>query len=264
MLFVQHPDLLKRLVSELLRIRHESIEQFEITNPEMPPESLSGKFCRLDINMIVDGQRVNLEIQVHDQGDYPERALFHWARVYSTALPRGKDYLELPRTVIISIVDFCLFECAEYHSEFQPLEVTRHEPLSDRMSLHFFELRKLPAEIRREDMLLLWLSLFNAETEEELGQISSLEVPVMEQAISAYRRITVTPEFKEAARLRELAQHNEASALRHEREQERKIWQNVVADKDAAIADKDAAIADKDAENERLRKELAELRAELS
>ena len=39
MLFVKHIDLLKQLVSELLEIRLESIGEFYITNPEMPPES---------------------------------------------------------------------------------------------------------------------------------------------------------------------------------------------------------------------------------
>jgi len=50
-LFVRDPDLLKRLVAELLGIKLECIQQFEIRNPEMPPESLGDKFCRLDINM---------------------------------------------------------------------------------------------------------------------------------------------------------------------------------------------------------------------
>jgi len=47
-LFVKNPDLLKQLVSDLLSIRPESIEQFLITNPEMPPEAMGDKFCRLD------------------------------------------------------------------------------------------------------------------------------------------------------------------------------------------------------------------------
>jgi predicted transposase/invertase (TIGR01784 family) len=137
-LFVQYPDLLKRLVVVLLDIQLESIGRFEIANPEMPPEVVGDKFCRLDINMTVDGQRVDLEIQVEDEHDYPERSLFHWAREYSTALAAGHEYAELPRVVIISIVAFKLFGCAEFHSEFQPLEVTRHTPLTDRMSLHYF------------------------------------------------------------------------------------------------------------------------------
>jgi hypothetical protein len=69
----------------------------------------------------------------------------------------------------------------------------------------------------------------------------------MKQAIRAYHNITVTPEFKEMERLRSLARHNEASALRHARNEESKRWQSVGADKDAKLADKDAKLADKDA-----------------
>ncbi|MDR1687801.1 MAG: hypothetical protein LBS21_04215 [Clostridiales bacterium] len=90
----------------------------------------------------------------------------------------------------------------------------------------------------------------------------------MEQAISAYRSITATNEFKEAERLRIFARHNEASALGHAwREATRKAdekWQVFVADKDAAhnlaLADKDAALADKDAENAKLLQLIAELK----
>jgi len=221
MLFVKNPDLLKQLVSELLSIPIKKISQFEITNPEMPPEAMGDKFCRLDINMIVDGQRVSLEIQVRNEGDFPERILFQWARVYSSALESGGDYKELPRTVIISIIDFQLLDCREFHSEFRPLEVSRHEELTDKMTLHFFELGKLPDGINANNMLLLWLALFKAETKEELDRIKSLEVSIMEQAINAYNTITVSPEFQELERLRSLARHNEASALRHARDEGR-------------------------------------------
>jgi predicted transposase/invertase (TIGR01784 family) len=235
-LFVKYPDLLKRLVTELLGIALDSISQFDITNPEMPPESLGDKFCRLDINMTVNGQRVDLEIQVRDEGDFPERTLLYWAREYSSALPAGSEYHELPRVVIISIVAFNLFDCEEYHSEFQALEVTRHMPLTDKQSLHYFELPKLPEVVGADDELKLWLSLFKAETEEELKQIEKLEVPVMQQAIKAYRSITVTPEFREKERLYAKARHDEAQALFNARQEESEKWQGVVANKDAEIA----------------------------
>ncbi|GHV69482.1 hypothetical protein AGMMS49928_11950 [Spirochaetia bacterium] len=41
-----------------------------------------------------------------------------------------------------------------------------------------------------------------AETEEDLKEIETLEVPIMEQAINTYRSITATDEFKEIERLR--------------------------------------------------------------
>ena len=267
MLFVQYPDLLKRLVAELLGIRIESIEEFTITNPEMPPEVIGDKFCRLDINMTVDGQLVDLEIQVTDEDDYGERSLYYWAREYSTALVAGREYYDLPRTIIVSIIAFKLFECAEFHSEFQPLEVTRHTPLTDRMCLHYFELPKLPDTVSADNDLELWLSLFKAETEEELTRIEALEAPTMKQAIGAYRKVTATDEFKEIERLRSRAHHNEASALGHARREaqkaEREKWQGAIADKDAAIADKNAAIADKDAAIADKDALIAKLRARL-
>ena len=213
MLFVQYPELLKKLVAALLGIPLESIEQFTIRNPEMPPDNLGDKFCRLDINMTVNGQRVDLEVQIGNEGDYPERVLFYWAREFSSALPKGKGYGILPRTVVISIIDFVLFDCEEYQSFFQPLEVERHTLLSDKMGLHFFELPKLPEVVGEKDKLLLWLSLFKAETEEELTKIDEMEVPEMSQAINAYYTITASSEFREKERLRAKARHDEAQAL---------------------------------------------------
>lgn len=219
MLFVKYPELLKDLVSALLGIPLEEIQQFTILNPEMPPESLGDKFCRLDIHMIVNGARVDLEIQITDEGDFRERTMFYWARDFSTSLPTGGNYADLPRTIIISIIDFKLFDCEEYHSFFQLLETTRHTLLSDKMGLHFFELPKLPPNLRAKDMLLLWLSLFKASTEDELKQIQALEVPVMDQAINAYYTITASSEFRERERLYEKARHDEAQALHHAKQE---------------------------------------------
>jgi hypothetical protein len=80
-----------------------------------------------------------------------------------------------------------------------------------------------------------------------LSKIKAMEVPVMDQAIGAYHTITASSEFREMERLNSLAWHNEASALRHAAEVERKKWLGVVADKDAALVNKDVALADKDA-----------------
>jgi len=236
MVFTKNPGLLKRLVAIILRIKLSDIEEFAITNPGMAPEEVGGKFCHLDIMMTVNGQRVNLEIQVEDEGDYTERSLYHWARAYSTALNAGGEYGDLPRTIVISIIGFKLFDCPEFHSEFKVLEVKRHAPLNDKFDMYFFELPKLPGVDGARDELELWLALFDAETEEDLAKIERLEVPIMEQAIGAFRHVAATDEFKEIERMRSLARHNEASALDWAQREERQKWQGVVADKDAEIA----------------------------
>jgi predicted transposase/invertase (TIGR01784 family) len=214
MLFVKRPDLLKKLVASILRISFANIDKFEIRNPEMPPESLGDKFCRLDINMEIDGQRVDLEIQQRREGgNFPERSLYYWAREYSTALLESAKYGALPRTIVISIVGFNLFPCEEYHSEFQVLEVNRHSPLTDKFIMHYFELPKIPKTVMADNRLELWLSLFNAKTEEELEALAQTEVSEMAEAVKVFHQITITPEFRERERLYAKARNDEASAL---------------------------------------------------
>jgi predicted transposase/invertase (TIGR01784 family) len=249
MLFVNYPDLLKRLVATLLDIPLESIESFQLINTEMPPEEIGKKFCRLDINTVVDGKRVNIEIQVRDEGNYPERSIFTMAKMLTASLPSGDDYSLLPKTILISILGFNQWECEEVHSEYAPLEVNRHTLLSDIAIWHFFELKKMPDvdSIDKTSEKDLWLALFNADTEEELEKLTVEGGDVMTQAIEAYRGITATDKFKYLENLREKIKHDEAQALSNARKQEREKWQDVVANKDA--------------ENERLRQQLAELQA---
>lgn len=157
--------------------------------------------------------------------------MYYWAREFSSSLLTGQGYSMLPRTIVISIIYFILFECEEYDSFFQPLEVKRHALLSDKMGFHFFELPKLPADVSGDSMLLLWLSLFKAETEEELEKIKEMEVPVMSQAINAYYTITASSEFREKERLRAKARHDEAQALYNaDRNAKIGIARNMIAD----------------------------------
>ena len=74
-------------------------------------------------------------------------------------------------------------------------------------------------------------------------------ISVIKEAINAYHSIIASPEFRELERLRSKARHEEEQALYHARQQEREKWQTVIADKDA--------------ENEQLRKQIAELQAQL-
>ncbi|MDR0903306.1 MAG: Rpn family recombination-promoting nuclease/putative transposase [Ruminococcus sp.] len=215
MFFVKNPKLLKRVVGMMLKTPLDSISEFTITNSEIPPEALDDKFCRLDINMIVSGQRVDLEIQVEDKKDYPERSLYYWAREYSSALQSGDTYKQLPRVIIINILAFSLFDCEEFHSEFRPLEVTRHTELSDKQVMHYYELPKLPEPTDGDEEIKFWLAFFKAETEEELNRIVEKGVPVMSEAVAAYKSVAHSNEFREIERLRERTKHNEASALGH-------------------------------------------------
>ena len=252
-LFTKYTKLLERLVSELLSIPYESIKDFRITNPEIQADEPGKKFCKLDINMAIDGRIVDLEVQVSNEGNYPERSLFYWAREFSTGLNERDDYSLAQQTIIISILGFNLFpDPQKYHSEYQALEVTSHEPLTDKMILHYYELKKLTPLSKIDTGRELWLKLFNAETEEDLAKIEEMGVPVMNEARAAYRKVTATEEFRNMERARLKASHDEAQALANERRKTQREddekYKVIIDAKDAELADKDAELADKDAE----------------
>ncbi|MCL2619625.1 MAG: Rpn family recombination-promoting nuclease/putative transposase [Defluviitaleaceae bacterium] len=239
LLFIKYPDLLKRLVSELLSIKYNDITEIYMTNPEMPPETIGDKFCRLDINMMVNEKQVSLEIQVARQSYYPIRSLYYWSRMFSTALKASGEYATLPPTISINIIDFNQFENPnKFEWEFQFRETQTHELLTDKATIRFYELKKLPPLKDEDGGKELWLKLFKAKTEEDLEEIAKMEVPVMSQAIAAYRHVVATDEFKEIERLRAKARSDEAQAMYDINEH----WREIVADKDAKIAELEAQL----------------------
>jgi len=135
-------------------------------------------------------------------------------------------------------------DSAEFHSEFGALEVKRHTPLSDKFCLHFYELPKLPPLGATDSGKELWLSLFNAKTEEDLKKIEAMEVPIMSEALQAYRHVAASDEFKERERARSMAAHDRAQAMYNAQRQRDEHWQIVVAKKDTALAERDTLIAE--------------------
>ena len=92
--FTENVDMLYSFVASMLDIPQESISEIKITNPELPPDSLEGKFSRLDLNLKVNNRLVNVEIQMKNEPDYRDRTLFYWAKLYF----RTKERRELQRT----------------------------------------------------------------------------------------------------------------------------------------------------------------------
>ena len=264
MLFVRYPHLLKRLIAATLGISIDMIEEFHIMNTEMTPEEIGGKYCRLDVSMVVNGIQINIEVQNWKKGSFIERTLFNWSRLFSSSLSSGLDYVQLKKTIVICIVNFELFKENGVHSHFQLLEVNRHTLLSDKMDLHYFELPKVPelAEIDFNNELELWLALFNANTQAELDKLATDGGEIMQEAIEAYERITASEEFKELYWSRRMAEHDEAQAITDATiELEAKIAEkdNQLAEKDNQIAEKDDQIAEKNDQIAEKDRQIAEL-----
>ena len=93
--------------------------------------------------------------------------------------------------------------------------------------------------------------------------IDGYGVDEINEVVTAYRKLSQSPEFHILETQRIMAEADEAQAMGNaERRGEARAnerWESIVADKDTELADKDAVLANKDAEIKKLQQQLTEL-----
>ena len=90
----------------------------------------------------------------------------------------------------ICIINFDLFACEDYHFRFKVLETDRHEVLTDKFAIHFFELKKL-GKFKKNRRMEDWLNLINAETEGDLMAIQqTTQIPEAKDTIVMLRQLS--------------------------------------------------------------------------
>lgn len=209
----KNKNIIASFISALLEIPRDSIKSIIIDNVELAPEYLNRKFSRLDLRVNVDGRIINVEIQVNYEPYFSERTLFYWAKIYSGELKSGEEYGELKQTICINIINFDLFDCDDYHSHFKVMETERHEVLSDKFSIHFFELKKI-GKSKQNKPMEDWLNLINAETEGDLMDIQqTTTIPEINETIVMLREMSADEKIRQEAYYREKRLHDEATAL---------------------------------------------------
>ena len=207
-------DIIAAFISDLLEIPRSSIKKIYINNVELAPEYFDQKFSRLDLRLDVDGRIVNIEMQVNREPDFNDRTLFYWSKIYSEQLKTGEEYGELNQTICINIINFNQFDCPDYHSHFKVLEKERHEVLSEKFAIHFFELKKIKDSQKHKPMED-WLNLINAETEGDLMDIqSTTKSPEVQKTIVMLRELSADEKLHQEVYYREKRLHDEASALK--------------------------------------------------
>ena len=210
----RNSDILHAFISDILDIPYDSINKIAIQNSELIPYEADEKFSRLDLKLEVNDKLINVEMQINDDGYFRDRALYYWSRLFTSELKEGENYSLLKQSISINIINFNMFECTDFHSAFVIMEENRHELLSDKCAIHFFELKKINKKPNPSNKKELWMQLINAESEEELEMLSDTKVPAIEKAVNVIIDMSNDSKIREEARIREKALHDKATALK--------------------------------------------------
>lgn len=167
--------VLKGLICSLLHLSTQEVSSVVINNPIILGESINDKTFFLDISITLnDHTLINLEMQVINEHNWPERSLSYLCRTFDN-LNSGKDYSTVQPAIQIGLLDFTLFpEYPEFYSTYQFLNVKNHTIYSDKLRLCVLDLTRidLATEEDRQYHIDYWASLFKATTWEELRMLA--------------------------------------------------------------------------------------------
>ncbi len=207
--------LTKALISDLLEIPRDEIQNVTILNVEIPPERWRQKFNRLDLQLQVDDKIVNVEMQVRGEKSFRDRSLFYWSRIFTRDLKTGEVYKQLKQTICVNILDFDLFddEDEDYHTTVRVTYGKRRRLFTKKFAIHVFELKKLN-RFKKGRPMEDWLRLINVGSKEELmAIIDSATIPEVRDAGIVLNDFQADERMRQEAWYREKQMHDEASQI---------------------------------------------------
>ena len=172
----KNEKVLRGLICALLHLKPKQIRTITITNPINLSENIEGKDFILDINIELNNNTyINLEMQVVNKHNWPDRSLSYLCRNYDT-LYQGQDYEEARPVYHIGFLDFTLFpDNPEFYATYKMLNVKNHHTYSDKFVLSVVDLSQIELATEADEAcgLTYWARLFKATTWEELKMLAN-------------------------------------------------------------------------------------------
>lgn len=250
-LLQENNNVLIGLISALLQMKPDEILSATIENPIVLGKSIDAKNFLLDIKVKMhDGTTINLEMQVINEHNWPERSMSYLCRTFDN-VNKGEDYLEVKPVIQIGLLDFTLFpDNPEFYATYKLLNVKNHKIYSDRLRISVLDLTHTELATKEDRVWQLdhWAALFKARTWEEIKMLAQ-DNEYIGDASAAIYKLTADEEIRLQCEAREdyFRRQRSNQHMFEKVSREKKELEDTVARRDATIAEKDAALAEKDA-----------------
>ena len=239
-----------------------------IYNPIVLGKYIKDKTFILDIKVLLnDDTIINLEMQLNDYGNWPERSLGYLCRNFDN-LNKGDNYINTKAAIHIGFLNFTLFpHTPEFHAIYKMQNVKYHNVYTDKFMLHVIELNNVELATEEDHAYGIdkWASFFKAKTWEDLRMIIDNN-PALQSAAETLYQLNMDEQFRETCDrfIRAEAEKNALHRIKAELTQANEALTAENADKDCMIAEKDAEIAAKDAKIADKDIEIADKDAEIA
>ena len=221
----KHKNVLRSIVCACLKLEVGDVQDNVVQNPIEFGEAIDDKTFILDINVLLNNNTIiNLEMQVLDLKDWPERSLSYLARSYDN-VAKGDEYINVKPVYHIGFLNYTLFpESPEFFARYRMMNIKNHHVYTTKFNLYVVDLTqiKLATQEDVDTGLVYWTQVFKAKTWEELRQMAERNQELQEatEALYVYNQDEIV---KEQCRARQ-------DYYNHERGMQKRM-----EEKDAAI-----------------------------
>lgn len=167
--------VLRGLIGSLLHLKQEKIQTVEIKNPIELGKAINNKNFILDIRVLLNNNMIiNLEMQVSNHGDWPDRALSYLCRGFDN-LQKGEEYDQVLPAIHIGILDFVLFpDDLEFYATNKLMNVRSHKVFNDKFVLNVLSLKQIELATEEDKAWELdkWAQLFSAKTWRDIKMLA--------------------------------------------------------------------------------------------
>lgn len=185
----KHKNVLRSVVCACLKLKAEEVQDIVVQNPIELGEAIDDKTFILDINVLLNNNTIiNLEMQVLDLKDWPERSLSYLARSYDN-VAKGDEYINVKPVYHIGFLNYTIFlEYPEFFAKYRMMNIKNHNVYTTKFNLCVVDLTKIELATQ-EDVdtgLVYWTQVFKAKTWEELRQMAERNQELQEATEALY------------------------------------------------------------------------------
>ena len=230
------------------------IATVDILNPYNDKEFVEDKLSIVDVKARDnEGNLYQIEIQLVNFTDLPERILYNWADIYSEQLRNGEGYYRLKPTYSIWLLAENLIKADSDYIHTYKLRDTKGRVLNNHCGIWLLELQKFcePQVVNEQQR---WLRFFKegAELNDDSGLPDWMTTQEMRQAMKTLKQFSEKDRDYHAYQARQNFLREQLSR-QHELDEERQAKNEAIQREQTALKDKADAIK----EIERLKALLA-------
>lgn len=146
------------------------------------------KMLVLDLKLELNDSRIlDIEMQVVDRGNWPERSLTYLCRTFDQ-LEKGEEYLDVKETIHIGILNFTPQGFPEkLYLEYYFYNLDTAHKYSDKLSIRVLQLNQLGSKAKENEKwneIYHWARLFKAQTWEEMRMLAEKNETIRECVVT--------------------------------------------------------------------------------